>query len=107
MRERLPDTPGPSGFEARAAKDGAIVGTMDLGGAPEQAASDLAGKLYVDLEDDLVIAGAPRRLDGDRFRRARRARRGRGRPDRHPRPARRQARFASIWSETRSSSGAR
>jgi len=32
-------------------KDGSIVGTIDLGGAPEQAASDGQGHLYVDLED--------------------------------------------------------
>jgi len=37
-------------------KDGSIVGTMDLGGQPEQAASDGAGTLYVDLEDTNVIA---------------------------------------------------
>jgi len=33
------------------AKDGAVVGTIDLGGAPEQAASDSKGHLYVVLED--------------------------------------------------------
>ncbi len=38
------------------AKDGSIVGTLDLGGAPEQAASDGAGHLYVDLEDKDKIA---------------------------------------------------
>ena len=38
------------------AKDGSIVGTIDLGGAPEQAASDGAGKLYVDLEDKDQVA---------------------------------------------------
>src|SRR5437588_175938 len=32
-------------------KDGSVVGTIDLGGAPEQAASDNAGHLYVCLED--------------------------------------------------------
>ena len=32
------------------AKDGSVVGTIDLGGAPEQAASDGAGHLYVDIE---------------------------------------------------------
>src|SRR5260221_8509427 len=32
-------------------KDGSIVGTIDLDGAPEQAASDGKGHLYVDLED--------------------------------------------------------
>lgn len=37
-------------------KDGTIVGTIDLGGAPEQAASDGAGKLYVDLEDQDKVA---------------------------------------------------
>ncbi len=37
-------------------KDGAIVGTIDLGGAPEQAASDGKGHLYVDIEDKNNIA---------------------------------------------------
>ena len=32
-------------------KDGSIVGTIDLGGAPEQAQSDGQGHLYVDIED--------------------------------------------------------
>jgi DNA-binding beta-propeller fold protein YncE len=36
--------------------DGSIVGTIDLGGAPEQAASDGKGKLYVALEDKDQIA---------------------------------------------------
>lgn len=38
------------------AKDGSIVGTIDLGGAPEQAASDGQGHLYVDLEDKDNVA---------------------------------------------------
>jgi DNA-binding beta-propeller fold protein YncE len=38
------------------AKDGSVVGTLDLGGAPEQAVSDGAGHLYVDLEDKNSIA---------------------------------------------------
>jgi DNA-binding beta-propeller fold protein YncE len=38
------------------AADGSVVGTMDLGGAPEQAASDGKGHLYVDLEDKNSIA---------------------------------------------------
>ncbi len=38
------------------AKDGSIVGTVDLGGAPEQAASDGKGHVYVDLEDKDNIA---------------------------------------------------
>lgn len=38
------------------AKDGSIVGTIDLGGAPEQAASDGNGHLYVDIEDKDNIA---------------------------------------------------
>ena len=38
------------------AKDGSIVGTIDLGGAPEQAQSDGQGHLYVDLEDQDSIA---------------------------------------------------
>jgi len=38
------------------AKDGSIAGTIDLGGAPEQAASDEKGHVYVDLEDQDQIA---------------------------------------------------
>src|SRR5277367_1060555 len=38
------------------AKDGTVVGTVDLGGAPEQAVSDGKGHLYVDLEDKGSIA---------------------------------------------------
>lgn len=39
------------------AKDGTVVGTIaDLGGAPEQAASDGKGHLYVDIEDKNNIA---------------------------------------------------
>jgi DNA-binding beta-propeller fold protein YncE len=38
------------------AADGTIAGTMDLGGAPEQAVSDGKGHLYVDLEDKDKIA---------------------------------------------------
>ncbi len=37
-------------------KDGSITGTISLGGAPEQGASDGAGKVYVDLEDENQIA---------------------------------------------------
>jgi hypothetical protein len=37
-------------------KDGSIVGTIDLGGAPEQAVSDGKGHLYVDIEDKGNIA---------------------------------------------------
>ena len=37
-------------------KDGAVLGTIDLGGAPEQAASDGKGKIYIDLEDKSAIA---------------------------------------------------
>jgi DNA-binding beta-propeller fold protein YncE len=37
-------------------KDGSVAGTIDLGGAPEQAASDSKGKLYVCLEDKDQIA---------------------------------------------------
>ncbi|MHB8637561.1 MAG: YncE family protein [Fimbriimonadaceae bacterium] len=36
--------------------DGAVLGTIDLGGAPEQAASDGKGHLYVDLEDKDSVA---------------------------------------------------
>ncbi len=38
------------------AKDGTILGTIDLGGAPEQAASDGKGHIYIDLEDKDAIA---------------------------------------------------
>ncbi len=38
------------------AKDGSVVGTIDLGGAPEQAATDGKGKIYVDIEDKDNIA---------------------------------------------------
>ena len=37
-------------------KDGAVAGTIDVGGAMEQAQSDGAGKLYVDVEDKNEIA---------------------------------------------------
>jgi DNA-binding beta-propeller fold protein YncE len=37
-------------------KDGSIAGTIDLGGQPEQAASDGQGRVYVDLEDKDSIA---------------------------------------------------
>ncbi len=36
-------------------KDGSILGTIDLGGAPEQAVSDGQGKIYVDIEDKAAI----------------------------------------------------
>ena len=37
-------------------KDGSILGTIDIGGAPEQAATDGAGKIYVDIVDKAAIA---------------------------------------------------
>jgi DNA-binding beta-propeller fold protein YncE len=37
-------------------KDGSIVGTIDLGGAPEQGASDGKGHLYITLEDKSKVA---------------------------------------------------
>ena len=37
-------------------KDGAVLGTVDLGGAPEQAALDGKGQMYIDLEDNGSIA---------------------------------------------------
>ena len=37
-------------------KDGSVAGTIDLGGAPEQAASDSQGHLYVAIEDKDNIA---------------------------------------------------
>lgn len=38
------------------AADGTVAGTIDLGGAPEQAASDGKGTVYIDLEDKNAIA---------------------------------------------------
>lgn len=38
------------------AKEGSVVGTIDLGGAPEQAASDGQGHLYVAIEDKDNVA---------------------------------------------------
>jgi hypothetical protein len=38
------------------AADGSVVGTIDLGGAPEQAVTDGKGKIYVDIEDKANIA---------------------------------------------------
>jgi DNA-binding beta-propeller fold protein YncE len=38
------------------AKDGSVLGTIDIGGAPEQAASDGKGHLYIDVEDKEKIA---------------------------------------------------
>jgi DNA-binding beta-propeller fold protein YncE len=38
------------------AKDGTVLGTIDLGGAPEQAVTDGKGHIYVDIEDKDNIA---------------------------------------------------
>jgi len=38
------------------AKDGSVVGTIDLGGAPEQAITDGKGHIYIDIEDKNNIA---------------------------------------------------
>jgi DNA-binding beta-propeller fold protein YncE len=38
------------------ARDGAILSTVDIGGAPEQAVSDGMGHIYVDIEDKDAIA---------------------------------------------------
>jgi len=38
------------------ASDGAVLGTMDLGGMPEQAATDGKGHIYIDVEDKANIA---------------------------------------------------
>src|SRR5665213_3826500 len=38
------------------AVDGSILGTIDLGGAPEQAATDGKGHIYIDIEDKDNIA---------------------------------------------------
>ena len=37
-------------------KDGSVVGTIDLGGAPEQGQSDGLGHVYIDVEDKANIA---------------------------------------------------
>jgi DNA-binding beta-propeller fold protein YncE len=37
-------------------KDGSVLGTIDIGGAPEQAVSNGQGKIYVDIEDKSAIA---------------------------------------------------
>ncbi|HLJ78606.1 MAG TPA: hypothetical protein VKT75_14385 [Acidobacteriaceae bacterium] len=37
-------------------KEGSILGTIDIGGAPEQAAADGHGRIYVDIEDKAAIA---------------------------------------------------
>jgi DNA-binding beta-propeller fold protein YncE len=37
-------------------KDGSVLGTIDLGGAPEQAATDGKGHIYVDIEDKDNVA---------------------------------------------------
>jgi len=38
------------------AADGSVLGTIDLGGAPEQAVSDGKGRLYIDLENKDQVA---------------------------------------------------
>ncbi len=38
------------------AADGSVVGTIDLGGAPEQAVTDGKGHIYVDIEDKANVA---------------------------------------------------
>jgi hypothetical protein len=38
------------------AREGAVVGTLDLGGAPEQAVTDGRGHLYIDIEDKDNVA---------------------------------------------------
>src|SRR5664280_1206182 len=38
------------------AVDGAVLGTIDLGGAPEQAVTDGKGHIYVDIEDKANVA---------------------------------------------------
>jgi DNA-binding beta-propeller fold protein YncE len=38
------------------ARDGSIVGTIDLGGAPEEGASDAQGRVFFDIEDKDSIA---------------------------------------------------
>jgi DNA-binding beta-propeller fold protein YncE len=50
--------------------DGSIVGTIDLGGAPEQAASDNKGNIYVNLEStsELVVLDAKELNITDRWK---------------------------------------
>jgi len=43
-------------------KDGSIVGTLDLGGAPEQAVTDGKGHVYVDIEDKDNIAAVDAKM---------------------------------------------
>ena len=38
------------------AKEGTVLGTIDVGGAPEQAATDGKGHIYIDVEDKASIA---------------------------------------------------
>jgi hypothetical protein len=38
------------------AKDGVVLGTIDIGGAPEQAVTDERGHIYVDIEDKDQVA---------------------------------------------------
>jgi DNA-binding beta-propeller fold protein YncE len=38
------------------AKDGNVLGTFDIGGAPEQAVSDGKGHVYIDIEDKAGVA---------------------------------------------------
>jgi DNA-binding beta-propeller fold protein YncE len=47
---------GPPNATIIDTKDGSIVGTLDLGGQPEQAVTDGKGHMYVDLEDMDKIA---------------------------------------------------
>ena len=49
------------------AKDGSVLGTIDLGGAPEQAVADGKGRVYVDVSDKANVA-VDRREDDDRHR---------------------------------------
>src|SRR6202166_5188602 len=49
------------------AKEGTVVGTLDLGGGPEQAVSDGKGTIYVNISDKANIAG----VGGERKRAAR------------------------------------
>jgi DNA-binding beta-propeller fold protein YncE len=46
-------TPNVTAIDSR---DGSIVGTVDLGGAPEQGVSDLMGHVYIDVEDKDNVA---------------------------------------------------
>ena len=52
----IPVEGNPDGILFEPATDGSIVGTIDLGGAPEQAQSDGQGRVFIDVEDKANVA---------------------------------------------------